>query len=403
MRIMNLIKKGEHMLEGLSKMALILTLLIFWVGCGGDVEEKKYVRPVRAIKVADISGITSGTFPGQARAEDRVNLSFRLGGPLIERPVNVGDKVKKGGLIARIDPRDFEVNLRNAEGALGIVNAELNFAVSDYDRALKILKEDPGAISMTLVDRKREDVNRLKAQTKSLTAQVDGAKDALSYTYLKAPLDGEIVATYVENFEDVLPKQPIVRLLDTSSIEMVIDIPENMISAVPYVEDITVSFDPFPGREFTAKIIEIGGEASKTTRTYPVTLLISQPGDVRILPGMAGSARASAKLPQTIEDKGKHEIPLSAVFSNETNDKSFVWVIDKEDMTIKRREVKPGRITNRGILIDEGIEEGEWIATAGVNYLKEGQKIRILGESANQKESDSEDSTPYKSSEEELK
>ena len=403
MRIMKRIKKLDNIPQRLSSILLLLTLLIISAGCGGEVEEKKFVRPVRAMKVADISGISSGSFPGQARAEDRVNLSFRVGGPLIERPVKVGDKVKKGDLIARIDPRDFEVALRNAEGALGIVNAELNFAKSDYERALNILEEDPGAISMTLVDRKREDVNRLKAQAKSLTAQVDGAKDALSYTYLKAPLDGEIVATYVENFEVVLPKQPIVRLLETSSIEMVIDIPENMISAVPYVENIMVSFDPFPGREFPAKIKEIGGEASKTTRTFPVTLIIDQPGDLRILPGMAGTAKATAKLPQSVENMGKHEIPVSAVFSNETNDKSFVWVIDKDDMVVNRREVQPGDITNRGVLIDEGVQEGEWIVTAGVNYLKEGQKVRILGDTANQKNSSTKDGSSDKSSDGELK
>jgi len=380
MRTMKLIEKGEPTLMGLSKIALILTLLIFWVGCGEEVEDKEFVRPVRAIKVADVSDFITGSFPGQARAEDRVNLSFRVGGPLIERPVKVGDKIKKGDQIARIDPRDFEVNLRNAEGSLGIVNAELNFAVSDYDRALKIVEEDPGAISMTLVDRKREDVNRLKAQAKSLTAQVDAAKDSLSYTYLKAPFDGEIVATYVENFEDVLPKQPIVRLLNSSRIEMVVDIPESMISAVPYVENITVSFDPFPGRKFPAKIKEIGGEASKTTRTYPVTLIIDQPDDLRILPGMAGIARGSAVPPETLIHKTGYEIPVSAVFSDEVNNKSFVWLIDEKTKTVKRREVKTGRLTNRGITIIEGVETGDWIATAGVNYLEEGQQIRIMGE-----------------------
>lgn len=386
MRIMKLNKKGENILGGLSKIALILTLLIFWVGCGGEVEEEVYTRPVRAIKVADVSSIVSSSFPGQTRAEDRVNLSFRVGGPLIERPVKVGDKVKKGDLIARIDPRDFEVNLRNVEGSLGITNADLNFAVSDYDRAKNILKEDPGAISRTLVDRKREDVNRLKAQMKSLEAQVDSAKDALSYTYLKAPFDGEIVATYVENFQDVLPKQPIVRLINSSRIEMVVDIPENAISALPYVFEVMVSFDPFPGREFPAKIKEIGSEASRTTRTYPVTLILSQPEDVKILPGMAGTARGSAKLPETIADRGWLEIPVSAVFSNESNDKSFVWVIDEGEMKVTRREVKTGKLTNRGIIIHEGIEAGEWIATAGVSYLNEGQKIRILGQESNSKE-----------------
>ena len=362
------------------RYCVFLLLLLLTVGCK-EQEEKPPgpIRPVKAIQVTDVTFIGGRTFPGITRAESRVNLSFRVDGPLVERPVNVGDRVKKGDFLARIDPRDYEVRLRNAQARLERSQANLTFAVSDFMRAIRIQKEDPGAISERLVDQKREDRNRYLAEVKSLMAEVDAAKDSLSYTYLKAPYRGTIVATYVENYEHVRAKQPIVRMLDISRIEMIVGVPDNLIIYVPFVQEVTVTIDTFPSREFPAKVKEIGTEASLTTRTYPVTLIMDQPDDIDILSGMAGSARlAKADLPEGME-RGV-EVPYSALFSPEEEKKSYVWIIQEETMTVARREVTKGTFTETGIMITEGISPGEWVVTGGVHYLREGQTVRFMPE-----------------------
>jgi RND family efflux transporter MFP subunit len=218
-------------------LGLLPTLIM--AGCQQETK-KEPVRPVKAMKVRDQGKFEARPFPGRAKATKEVDLSFRVAGPLISRPVYVGYEVKKGFVVARIDPRDFEVKLRNAEGQLSKARAGLDLAQSDYRRVLSIKQKDPGAVSATLVDQKREAVATAQAEIKSLQATLDSAKDQLSYTYLRAPYHGTIVATYVENYETVKAKEPIVRLLDISKIEMVVDVPKSIISDVKDVKDIRV-------------------------------------------------------------------------------------------------------------------------------------------------------------------
>jgi RND family efflux transporter MFP subunit len=184
-----------------------------------------------------------------------------------------------------------------------------------------------------------------------------------------------VVATYVENYEDVRAKQPVVRIVNDSSVEMVVGIPESLIAFAPDVKDIRVTFDAFPDREIPAEIKEIGSEASEITRTYPVTLIMEQPEDFRVLPGMAGRATGTPPL----EAFGKTmQLPVSALFSPDETGTSFVWVIDEPAGTVSRRAVEVGTLTVAGVQVISGLEPGEWVATAGVHYLTEGQKVQIL-------------------------
>jgi len=333
------------------------------------------------MKVGDITGISQRWIPGRVSASQEVNLSFRVSGPLIELPVNVGDEVKAGQVLARIDPRDFQVNLKNAEAQLQKAVAALQFAEAEYGRVVRIREQDPAAISASMVDQKREAMDRAQAEVVALEAEREGVKDQLNYTYLRAPFSGTIVSKYVENFEDVQAKQIVLRLLDPTHIEMTIDIPEGIISYVPLMRKLRVRFDAFPGVEVPAEVKEIGTEASATTRTYPVTLIMEQPEEATVLAGMTGEATCCELMPDEGLTERPIEVPTEAVFSDETGG-SFVWVIDRGTLTVSRREVSLGRLTDYGVVVMRGLETGEWIATAGVYYLEEGQQGRILGEEA---------------------
>jgi RND family efflux transporter MFP subunit len=367
-----------------SKMTRSRTMLIAAVlipasliaGCGQEEPaQEEPVRAIRAMKVADYSGLTERSFPGRGAATQEVNLAFRVSGPLIARPVRVGDELKEGDLIARIDPRDFEVALRNAEGNLQRSRANEQRAQADYDRVLSIQRKDPGAISQAAIDEAQEALDGAKADIAALEASVDAAKDALFDTDLLAPFAGIIVATYVENFENVRQQQMIARLLDKTRIEFEVNIPETLISLVPYVEDLRVRFDAFPDVEVPAEVKEIGAEASETTRTFPVTLIMDQPKGATILPGMAGRASGVAR-PPSDEQEQNIVIPVTAVFAPEAESKSFVWVIDESSSTVSRREVQVTKLISGGYVINAGLEPDEMIATAGVHFLQEGQQVR---------------------------
>ena len=363
-------------------IALNLVLFVIFIlsisSCAKEeAEEKQIIRPVRTFQIPSPRQFLQQNFPGRAKATQEVDLAFRVSGPLITFPVDVGDTVEAGDIVARIDPRDFKVNVKTAEGKLDSARAASRRADSEYQRELNILKQDPGATSQAAVDRKREQRDKEIANIKTFAAAVESAKDQLEYTYLKAPYDGNVVKKYVENFEDVQAKEPIVRILDDSSIEMVVSIPESLISLAPYVEDIKVVFDPFPGTKISAHIKEIGTEASFTTRTYPVTLVMQQPEGIKILPGMAGKASGT---PPKGRDGVKLgiEIPMTAVFTDETSGDSFVWVIDESNLTVSKKQIEVDKLGDHGIRIISGLKEGELIASAGVNYLFEGQKVKLL-------------------------
>ena len=368
--------KPSILFAGITALAVVVLS-----GCGKEeAAEQEFARPVVAMKVYDEAVFEAGSLPGRAKATQELELSFRVDGPLVARPVKVGDEVKQGDLIAQIDERDYQVRLRSAEGQLQRALANEERAKADYERNLSIQQQDSGAISQAAIDRTKENLDLARADIAAFEAEVDAARDALGYTALRAPFNGTIVATYVENFEDVRAKQPIVRMVDTSRIEMTISLPENRISYVPYVDKVRVEFDAFRGRPLVATIEEVGTEASQTTRTYPITLIMDQPEDFKILPGMAGEASPiDFTLPENVDEAGI-EIPVGAVFSDDETGKSYAWVIDEGTRQVSRRELETGALTNTGIRVMQGLTPGEWIATAGVNTLREGQKVRVLQE-----------------------
>ncbi len=158
---------------------------------------------------------------------------------------------------------------------------------------------------------------------------------------------------------------------------MVIQMPENLISRVSYIEDIQVTFDTFPDVTLSATIKEVSNEASQTTRTYPVTIIMPQREDVTILPGMAGSVTGTLVMPGADEDLEQLVIPIQAVFTPNTEKQDHVWVIDEKSGNVQLRVVKTGQLVGYGIQVIDGIKAGEWVAIAGVHTLREGQKVRI--------------------------
>ncbi|MGD1982616.1 MAG: efflux RND transporter periplasmic adaptor subunit [Chromatiaceae bacterium] len=360
-------------------VATALIGLLVLSGCEVGPKDQGPAQPrlVMATKVLDTSGLLERTFPGRAKASQQVNLSFRVSGPLITLPVAVGDRVKAGDVLARIDPNDYQARLNTLEGELETAQAQAVLSQKEYVRGVEIDAKGGGLISKSELDKRRGARDRSKAQVQALTASVGLAKDNLSYTELKAPFDGVIVATYVENFEDVLAKQPIVRLLNPTRIELDISVPESLIGYAPFVEEVAVRFDAFPDREIEAEVKEIGREASEATRTYPVTLVMNQPEGVEILPGMAGRASILSRPPDDSALLGI-EIPATAVFSGDDPNSSFVWIIDEASKTLSRREVQIGKLAQFGVLVTDGLSPGEWIVVKGVHSVEEGQEVRIL-------------------------
>jgi RND family efflux transporter MFP subunit len=260
-----------------------------------------------------------------------------------------------------------------------ISQSEYDIDLARRDGAAAEYKKAQEDLRIGMSGAREEDRQAKRAEIKALEAAVGNAKNQLEYTALKAPFNGTVAARYVDNFQTIQAKQPVVRLLDLSKIEVTIQVPENLITLVPFVKKVVCRFDAFPGREFTGQVTKVGAEASQTTRTYPVTVQLDQPQDVQILPGMAATVRGQA------EDDAKAVaralvVSPTVVFTAETDQQSYVWVVDENSHQVSRRAVKTGKPTPEGLTITEGLKPGEWVVTAGVNSLHENQKVKILPE-----------------------
>lgn len=354
---------------------ICITALLFLQSCKEPPAKEPPPKPVRAMRIGDPENLSQRAFPGRAEAAQEATLSFRVSGQLLTRAVNVGDKVKKDAVLAQLDPADFRNAWSVARGELAKAEAALEDAAADYARAINVQKEDPGAISQQAVDRAKAARSVMLASRDSAQAAVDLAQDRLNYTLLKAPFSGEVVATYVEAFETVVAKQPVIRLLNRDTIEFKIDVPETLIGYSGQVASANVRFDVQPDILIPAIVKEVGREASRGTRTYPVTLKLQPTDKFEVLPGMAGSASIQVKPSGDAAEMGT-EIPAAALFSGEDKKQSFVWIV--ADNTLQKRQVTVGLPSDFGVRIKSGLSRGEWIVVAGVHSLREGQSVRVI-------------------------
>lgn len=360
---------------------VFLLLLLFSCSGNGEKEvETEVARPVKMITVeSDIGGIQR-KFPGMVRAAKRADLAFQVGGTLKHFPVEEGQEVKEGRIIAQLDQRDFENNLRNAQAQLAKAQAALGSAQSEYDRILRIQEQDPGAASESMVVKRRESVELSRAEVRSAQAAVDAAQDKLGYTTLRAPFSGVVSRKHIDNFQEVQAKQAIVSLDDLSSLEILVDLPEIVVASVRASDRKTGSdipghaeFAAAPGKAYPLKVKEFATRADPKTQTYQVVLQMERPEDVLILPGMTASVVFEG--PPGYKRDGFHVIPAIAVFADEQGTAN-VWIVEKEKMTVQRRRVTTGALTGESsIQITGGLEPGEMIAVSGVSRLREGMKV----------------------------
>lgn len=346
------------------KLMLLAGVALLLVGCAGEEapqEEAPVARPIKTLTVGS-TGAREISYPGRVSAGSQVDLSFRVGGPLTSLPVGEGDEIRKGQTVARIDPRDYRIAVESAQ-------ARDDKAIADYERAAALYEKD--AISKAQLDQAR-------AVRDVASAALEDAEANLSDTELKAPFAGLIGELFVENFQDVRPKQPILSLVGVETVEIQVDLPEAAIATMKpdqrHSVPIVARFDAAPGREFPLEIQELASQANPRTQTYRATFVMPQPDGLNILPGMTATVTGRT----AADAAGRIVVPTLAVAPDDAGT-PHVWVIDPDTSTVHRRAVTTGALTGEGeIEIDSGLEAGETIAISAVSRLEEGLPIRPM-------------------------
>ena len=313
---------------------------------------------------------------GAAQADVEAQLSFRVGGALRARPVEVGDTVAEGALLAELDARDYVVRVREAEAQLSNARAGLRNAEASYARVRTLYENDNVALSE--LDAARAAAESAAAQVSIAEQNLADARLKLSYTRLTAPARCDVAETFVKENENVAPGQAIVRLSCGGCPEVKVSVPETQIRDVRLGAAVTVHFAALSGQQFDARVSEVGVATTSSATAFPVVVQLAD-ACAQVRPGMAADVEFRFD-PQPAAAAAAVRVPVVAV--GEDRDGRYVYVlerVDEERWRAHRRAVETGEPQAEGIPITAGLEAGERIVTAGVRRISDGMTVRLYG------------------------
>ena len=348
----------------LSFVTLTLALSFLLSAC--EEPPQTYVassRPVKTIVINDNMAGDTRTFPAVVDAIQKADISFRVDGKVQKILVKEGDEVKKGQVLAELDPVDFNIRLKDRK-------ASYDTAKANYDRARALVEK--GAIS-------RVDHDDIRAKYHTAKANLSAAEQDLLYTKLKASFDGNIAKRHVEKFEEVVLSQPVFSLEDVSALKIKIDVPENLMLLINKNRgenrDLYAVFDNISNREFPLTFIESTTKADTNTKTFKVTLRMDTPEAYNILPGMTATVHAEM-FPDESLSPSAVAVPVSAIISD--NEKqATVWIVNEDTMTVSPKKVTPGIMIGDVMQVD-GLDAGDRVVIAGAPYLRNDMKVTLL-------------------------
>ena len=350
--------------------------LEFMRGQKPEVPQKEVIRPVKTVTLRSNGKGGLWQYYGTLQGGKRVDLSFRVSGPISSIKVDKGASVKKGQLLATLDPRDYQTQLKQAQSNQAQAQAQYENAEANFKRYENLYKQK--VVPKSTYDTYKTEMNVARSSLNVAKASTTAVRDSLKDTELRAPFDGVIVDRMVENFQDVTAKQTIFILQDISMLEIVFNVPENDViwaskatSSAP--DSIRAKFDAIPDRFFPLTFKEFVLQADRNTNTFPVTAVMPRQEDVALLPGMTATVEV-----EVLDFEGGEKVftvPQTALVTS--GDETYVWRC--ENNVVKRVSVKQNTPHNNGFIeiSSEQLKDGNKIVVAGAHLLHEGQKVRM--------------------------
>jgi len=349
----------------------MVVLAIMLAGCEpSDHTEARPdpIRPVRVVTVENLPGGETVTLTGTVRAQDDVNLSFRVGGQLIERLVNLGDTVQTGQVVARLDAETARNAVQASRANLAAAMARLTEARNEVQRFEPLLAR--GFVSRQMFDRAVEAQQAAQALVDTAEAQLRTAEHQLEWTELRADGPGIVTGVRAEPGEVVGAGQPVIELAREGGRDAVFDVPERVMKAASADVEVTVALASVPSVRTTGRAREASPQADPVTRTFEVRVGLADP---------PAAMRLGSTVTGTIQIGGASGMQVPASALTAINGAPAVWVLDVTDNRVALRNVDVLRYELDRVLIGQGLDEGELVVTAGVQTLRPGQQVRLLG------------------------
>ena len=357
---------GASALPPLRLMAAAAALAVTLAACSKPVPKVEDVRPVRAIVLSSSNVDISAELAGEVVPRVASQLGFRVGGKIVARKVDVGAAVKKGQLLMQLDPVDLQLAQAQAKAALASAETNRDLARAELKRYQDLREKN--FVSQAVLDSKNAAYKAAQANVEAAQAAYRGQANQSGYASLVADVDGVVTRIDAEVGQVVAPGTPVVVVARSGEKEVVIGLPEDKVDTLRQVKDVVVRLWADPKQALPGKIREVSPVADPATRTYMAKVSIPDAPQARL--GMTAVVQFAS---QTATPQIK--VPLTALFNEKSQ--SSVWVV--ENGAVKLVPVTVGGVAGNELLLSSGVKAGQTVVTAGVNLLKPGQKVTILG------------------------
>lgn len=353
----------------------IFAFLLLITSCKDKVVEKEVVlKPIKFQVVGTSDGQEIRTFSGSVKAGDEIELSFRAGGIITVLNVKVGQQVEKGDLLARLDNVQANLAYEQSKSAVNAAQSAMNTAKSSLDRIKSLFESGSNSLS---------DYEAAKNSYQSALDQFESSKrnrsiqaSQIEYGIIRAPKSGIIASKNVDLNENTSAGNTIAVLNAGKEINIVVGLPESIINKVKIGMLTDLNFTAIDGEKLKGKITEISPIVDSNSATYPVKMqIVNAPESIK--PGMTASVTFNFGDDNAVKSDVL-VIPVKSV--GEDGKGNFVFLIDSKDGktgTVKKHLVVLGKLTEAGFNIESGLSAGDKIATAGLQSLLDGQKVKL--------------------------
>ena len=347
-------------------------LVVALAGCGDGTPPPTTLRPVLVghadgAQTATPAGVVA--FAGEIRAREETALAFRVGGKLVRRLVDVGDRVRRGDVLAELDPGDLQLQAQGLDAQAVAADAQLARARADHARFAALAKDQ--LVSRSTLDQATAALRAAEGQARAARAQRDLARNQAAYSQLRAPQDGAISSRQIEAGQVVAAGQPVFGLAADAGREIAFALPEAGIRGFAVGQPVRIELWSAPGRPLSGRIREIAPAADPQTRTYAARATID--GDAATTVDLGQSARvyiatAAAGAPASLH------LPLSAL-QRDDRGATAVWVVDAASRKAHRLPVSVGPYAADGVAVLSGLRSDAWVVLAGGHLLREGETV----------------------------